>query len=268
MNFIWPPSFPRLHLQSALQNHLPLRLCVLSNRFFTMINIAFVVSMVLFYVCSMVSPTHSASILSRQFSRCPGRCWGSRTYTINFCIVRSEFCSVQECVKEGRKRVGYMCAQRIGSSPPTGSSPTTRPPRTRRTTKSSTISSTRTATSVTNPTPPTTPPGPSRFKSVVMCKSGRSVFNVGIVDVEDNLHIAMFSVTEEKAMADITCIRNDLASVSVEEYLDYAFNNCIGEDQDKCSINNAGVCTCSSMPARCISPAYKRAVNRCEDIES
>lgn len=90
---------------------------------------------------------------------------------------------------------------------------------------------------------------------------------MGVINQDDELHIAMFSVTEEKAVEDLECIRNDRASRSVEEYLDYAYNNCIGEDTEMCTVNNleTGDCTCTSTPVRCVSPPYRRAVNRCND---
>ena len=101
-----------------------------------------------------------------------------------------------------------------------------------------------------------------------MCESGRSSVNVGIVDVDDDLHFVIINVTEERALADKACIEADRASISVEEYLEFAVNNCVGEDPETCSINGAGKCTCSSMPTRCIDRDFKSALSRCEDISS
>lgn len=93
------------------------------------------------------------------------------------------------------------------------------------------------------------------------------MYNVGVVNELNELHISMFSVTEEAAMEYLECIKNDRATRSVEEYLDYAYNNCVGEEPEMCVVNDlaTGDCTCSKTPVRCISPPYRRSVNRCND---
>lgn len=97
-----------------------------------------------------------------------------------------------------------------------------------------------------------------------MCQSGRSVYNVGVIDIDDELHIATFAVTEETALEQLDCISHDRASVSVEEYLSYAFFNCVGEDSSMCKFDKAkNECSCDSTPIRCVSPPFRRAVDRC-----
>lgn len=117
--------------------------------------------------------------------------------------------------------------------------------------------------------PSASPPAP-RYVGAVMCMSGRSVFNVGVVDVDGELNIAMFAVTEETAMEYLDCIREDASSVSVEEYLEHAYNNCVGEDPEICRVNDlaTGDCTCTQgqTPDRCVWRPYRRSVRRCDDV--
>lgn len=106
-----------------------------------------------------------------------------------------------------------------------------------------------------------------RFKKAVVCQSGRSVYNVGVIDVDDMLHIATFAVTEETALEQLDCINNDRAAVSVEEYLNYAYSHCVGEDRDVCRLEKPkNECTCDSTPIRCVFAPFRRAVDRCNLI--
>lgn len=106
-----------------------------------------------------------------------------------------------------------------------------------------------------------------RYKKAVLCRNGMSVYNVGIIDIDDMLHIAMFAVTEETATEYLNCIKQDQASVSVEEYLHYAYNHCIGESEMVCPLtDNQRTCACNTMPIRCVYDPFKRAVNNCNLI--
>lgn len=92
---------------------------------------------------------------------------------------------------------------------------------------------------------------------------------MGVVDSNNELHIPIFAVTEERAEELAECIRTDMAAVSVLEYLVYTENNCIGEDPEICTFDvGQGSCSCESMPSRCVSNPFKRAVNRCSDVDS
>lgn len=64
------------------------------------------------------------------------------------------------------------------------------------------------------------------------------MYIVAVVNQLNELNIAMFSVTEEMAMEYLDCIKNDRSTKSVEEYLEYAFNNCVGEEPEKCVLND------------------------------
>lgn len=90
------------------------------------------------------------------------------------------------------------------------------------------------------------------------------MYNVGVIDSDDMLHIATFAVTEETALEQLDCIKNDRAAVSVEEYLNYAKFHCVGEETDVCQFEKAkNECSCDTTPIRCVFAPFRRAVDRC-----
>lgn len=74
----------------------------------------------------------------------------------------------------------------------------------------------------------------------------------------------MFSVTAKIAMKYLGCIEDDRSKNSVEEYLEYIFNNCVVKQQIMwvvCDLATAN-CSCSMTPVPCISSPYRRPAHK------
>ena len=76
--------------------------------------------------------------------------------------------------------------------------------------------------------------------------------------------IALFAVNRETAEQWLECVLNDAASISVEEYMQFAFENCDGDDT--CDVNGPNQCRCRTRAVdRCGWKRFTRAVRRCGD---
>ena len=100
-----------------------------------------------------------------------------------------------------------------------------------------------------------------RFVSAAVCHSGNGVFNVVITDIDGMNNIALFAVNEETAQDWLLCVNTDAASVSREEYLQFALENCDGDDT--CRVDETP-CECPSRNVdRCGFRRFTRAIRRC-----
>lgn len=173
----------------------------------------------------------------RQDGMCAGTCERKEKRAARQCKNRA-LCKVARCKKAGMSARGYVCKRKGSSGSGSGG-----------------------AGAAATPTPAGFTP---RFKKVVICRSGRNVYNVGVVDVEDMVHVAMFARSAERAGEFGACIRRDRAAVSVEEYLAFARDNCVGEEPANCAMQPGGGCECRRSPVRCTLQPFRRAVDRCE----
>lgn len=78
------------------------------------------------------------------------------------------------------------------------------------------------------------------------------------------MHIPEFATEEERAQGYLRCIKENLLTIPIQEYMDHAFLNCAGTEV--CSVDATGICTCSTNPSgRCRYERLSRDLQDCED---
>lgn len=226
--------------------------------------------------------------LSRQASPCAERCLLGRQRVQNNCSRNRSQCQVARC-RLSRRRRGYICTARSGATamssspvPSMTSSPvpsmTSSPVPSMSSSPIPSVSSSPAASMSSSPAAsfaapslvptPAVSQAPGRFQGALICVYGtnQETFNVGVVNKAGELHIASFSVEEDTAMRQLECINNDLSRMSVEEYLEFADENCAGEEEVNCVVTDleAGDCRCFlKTPVRCLFSPYRRSLARC-----